>query len=101
MKVKEFDEILARHVRQHVIPHIEDPVRGFLAGGMLGAGVISAETIRPELEAVGLLKGDEIAVDRLKGFVEGAFGVQPKIAKWGLIFGKEDGEALLRSFGVG
>ena len=100
MKVSDFDAVLVRHVKTTIIPKMQNPFKIFAVGGMIGAGLLSAENMRPELEKVKILEGDEINTEKLRDFLRGGFEVSPIVPIWGMNFDKSDAESLMRAFGL-
>lgn len=100
MDIKDFDAVLQKHVRLCIIPQMRNPLTIFAIGGALGAKIISAETLRPQLELAGILHGNDIDTERLRDFVAGGFSVSPTVKIFGITFDRNDAESLLRAYGL-
>lgn len=100
MQVKEFDKILEKHVRHVIMPQLRSPLNIFALGGALGAHLLSAENMRPQLEGVGILHGDDIDTEKMRDFLVGGFEATPTVTLFGVRFDKGDAESLLRAFGL-
>ena len=100
MNIKAFDEVLRKHIRQTIIPQLRNPLNIFALGGALGAGLLSAENMRGQLESLGILKGDEVDTEKMRDFLVGGFDATPEITLFGIRFNKDDAASLVRAYGL-
>jgi hypothetical protein len=100
MQIKEFDKILEKHIRLTLLPQLRNTLNIFAIGGALGAHLLSAENMRSQLEAVGILHGDEIDTEKMRDFLVGGFEATPEVPLFGIRFNRNDAESLLRAFGL-
>lgn len=100
MDVKTFDEILERHVKTTLIPQMTKSLNRFLAGAALGSGVLKAESMRPQLEALGVLDGDDLDTERLGRTLMSGFEQAPEVSVLGLTFDRGDAESFLKALNV-
>ena len=97
MNVKIFDEILERHVKTVIVPQMTKSLNRFLVGAAIGSGSLRADTMRPQLEALGILDGDDIDTEKLGKALIAGFDQTPEVSFLGLTFDRDDAEALLRA----
>lgn len=100
MNIQTFNGILDRHARLVLAPQLSSAMGRFLLGAALGAGAVSVETMRPQLEMLGIVKGDEIDTGRLAAALRGGFANTPSVSFFGMNFTKDDAEAFLRELNI-
>lgn len=111
MKFADFNEILNRFAKTNVLPMLKTPQSRFLMGMALGAGILKAETMIPQLDALHVITYDEdgkpdgVDTKRLGDALMGGFAASPEFIfdKFGLTlkFTEDDAKALLKELGVG
>ncbi len=100
MNVKVFDEILEKHVKTVIVPQMTKSLNRFLVGAAIGSGALRAETMRTQLEALGIMDEDDIDTEKLGKALISGFDQTPEVSFLGLTFDRDDAEALLRAFNV-
>ncbi|MBR1589436.1 MAG: hypothetical protein IJ658_14070 [Kiritimatiellae bacterium] len=110
MKFADFNEIVNRFAKTNVMPSLKTAQSRFLMGMALGAGVLKAETMIPQLDTLHVVTYDEdgkpdgIDTKRLGDALMGGFDASPEFVfdKFGLKlnFTKDDAKAFLKELGV-
>lgn len=100
MNVKVFDEILEKHVKTVIVPQMSKSLNRFLVGAAIGSGALRAETMRPQLETLGIMDGDDIDTEKLGAALMAGFDQTPDVSFLGLTFDRNDAESLLKAFNV-
>ena len=90
MNANVFDEILERHVKTVIVPQMTKSLNRFLVGAAIGSGALRAETMRPQLEALGIMDGDDIDTERLGSALLAGFDQTPEVSFLGLTFDRND-----------
>ena len=83
-----------------LIPQMTKSVNRFLAGAALGSGILKAESMRPQLEALGILKDDEMDTERLGRTLMAGFEQAPEVSFLGLTFDRDDADEFLKALNV-
>ena len=110
MKFETFNEITERFVKSNLIQQTDKPTTRFLMGMALGSGALRAESMIPQLDALGLVtrdaegKPDGIDTQKLAAALTGGFSAVPTITfeKFGLklTFKQGDADAYLAALGA-
>ena len=100
MNVTVFDGILDRFVRTTLVPQMKNTLNRFMVGAALGAGSLRAESMRPQLKALGVMHDSEIDTVKLGAALRGGFEQAPEVSVFGFRFSKDDAEALIRELNV-
>lgn len=101
MNANVFDDILERHVKTVLVPQMKSSLNRFVVGAALGAGRLKAETMRDQLEAMGIMDGDEIDTEKLAAALKGGFDQTPDVTFLGFKFDRDDADQFLRALNVG
>ena len=96
MNAKIFDEILERYVRMTLVPQMKSSMNRFMVGAALGAGRLRTEAMRPQLEALGVLKDQDVDTAKLAAALRGGFDQTPEVSVFGFRFSREDADGLVR-----
>ena len=72
----------------------------FIVGAALGAGSIRAESMRKQLENLGILKDKEIDTGKLAAALRGGFEQAPNVSIFGFTFSKDDAEGFIRELNI-
>lgn len=100
MNVKTFNEILDRHIRTTLIPQLKNNLNRFAIGALLGSGALRAESMKSQLELMGIMHDDDIDTVKLASALTEGFRQAPEVSFYGFRFNKDDADALLREFNV-
>ena len=110
MKFADFNEIASRFAKSDILPKMKTPQSRFIMGMALGAGILKAETMIPQLDALHAITYDEdgkpdgVDTKRLADALMGGFAASPEFVydKFGLTlkFTEDDAKAFLKELGA-
>ena len=100
MTTSVFNDVLERYVRMNLVPQMKNSINRFMVGAALGAGRLRAEALRPQLEGLGIMEGDNVDTAKLAAALRGGFDQTPDVSIFGFRFSRDDADAFIRELNV-
>lgn len=98
MKVSlpQFQQSVAAHMSEAVIPHIANPTMQWFLAGAAATGALLNQRVLGAMQMAGLIDEEGVDVDKLDAFSKAAFKAQPRVdTPFAISFEQSDADAFI------